>query len=120
MIIIAILVMLIRMFSYALVPITSVALIMGAFQGISFSFFLVGVVDFIHKQLPEGRDATAQSLIWGMFFGIGHTVGNLLAGYLKDSIGMIGVMYFFAWITLLVLVFSLFYFYLNRIFRWAK
>lgn len=119
-ILLAMLVMLIRMFSYALVPLPSVALTMGAFQGISFSFFLVGVVDFIHKQLPEGRDATAQSLIWALFFGVGHTVGNILTGYLKDTIGMIGVMYYFAWIAVMVLVFSIFYFYSNRIFRRAK
>jgi PPP family 3-phenylpropionic acid transporter len=113
-ILISMVVMVMRMFFYGLVPVTSVALFMGAFQGISLSFFLVGVVDYIHRQLPEGRDATAQSLIWGLYFGIGHTIGNLLTGHFKDSIGMIGVMYYFAWFALLIFILSSLYFFFRR------
>jgi PPP family 3-phenylpropionic acid transporter len=113
-IIIAMIVMVMRMFFYGLVPVISLALIMGVFQGVTLSFFLVGVVDYIHKQLPDGRDATAQSLIWGLYFGIGHTIGNLLTGYLKDLVGMIDVMNYFAWLALLVLIFSGLYFIYSR------
>jgi PPP family 3-phenylpropionic acid transporter len=109
-IIISMLVMVIRMFLYGLLPVTSLALILGILQGITLSFFLVGVVDYIHKQLPDGRDATAQSLIWGLYFGIGHTVGNVLTGYLKDLIGMIGVMFYFAWLALFVMLLSAIFF----------
>jgi MFS transporter, PPP family, 3-phenylpropionic acid transporter len=113
-ILISMAVMVLRMFIYGFLPLTALALIMGVFQGITLSFFLVGVVDYIHRQLPDGRDATAQSLIWGLYFGIGHTVGNLLTGYLKDTVGMIGVMHYFAWLALLVLLLSGFYFALRE------
>jgi MFS family permease len=115
-IIVSMIAMVIRMFLYGLIPVVAIALMLGIFQGITLSFFLVGVVDFIHKQLPDGRDATAQSLIWGLYFGIGHTVGNLITGYLKDMVGMIDVMYYFAWIALSVLIFSVVFFYSRKIF----
>ena len=109
-ILLSMLVMVIRMFVYGAASLIPLALIMGFFQGITLSFFLVGVVDFIHKQLPDGRDATAQSLIWGLYFGIGHMAGNLLTGYFRDSIGMMGVMHYFAWFALVVFLFTGFYF----------
>lgn len=115
-IIISMIVMVIRMFLYGLIPYVSLALILGIFQGITLSFFLVGVVDYIHKQLPDGRDATAQSLIWGLYFGMGHTAGNLLTGFLKDHIGMISVMYYFALIGFAVLIFSIFFFFSRKVF----
>jgi MFS family permease len=102
------------MFSYGLIPVASLSLILGLLQGITLSFFLVGVVDYIHKQLPDGRDATAQSLIWGLYFGIGHTIGNLLTGYLKDIVGMIRVMYYFAWMALFVLILTVIFFSLRK------
>jgi oligosaccharide:H+ symporter len=112
-ILLSILVMVFRMFAYGMKPNIILALFIGAFQGISLSFFLVGVVEYIHSQLPHGRDATAQSLIWGLYFGVGHTFGNLITGYLKDLLGMQGVMATFAWGTLLVFLLSASYFYMT-------
>jgi MFS transporter, PPP family, 3-phenylpropionic acid transporter len=103
-IIISMIVMLLRLFVYALFPDITTGIIMGALQGITLSFFLVGVVDFLHKQLPAGRHATAQSILWGLYFGLGHTAGNLIIGILKDTNGMIGVMHIFAYFTLAILV----------------
>ena len=60
---IAIFTMLVRFVIYGLFPTPVVGLIVGTMQGITLPFFLVGIVDFLHKLLP-GRHATAQSLIW--------------------------------------------------------
>jgi MFS transporter, PPP family, 3-phenylpropionic acid transporter len=103
-IVISMLVMVIRLFVYALFPNITVGLLMGVLQGITLSFFLVGVVDFLHKQLPKGRHATAQSIIWALYFGLGNMTGNLVIGILKDSVGMVEVMSIFAYLTLLVLL----------------
>jgi MFS transporter, PPP family, 3-phenylpropionic acid transporter len=103
-IVISMLVMVIRLFMYAIYPSITVALIMGAFQGITLSFFLVGVVDFLHRHLPKSRHATAQSILWGLYFGIGQTVGNLTIGFLKDMQSMVGVMLIFAFLTLTILI----------------
>lgn len=103
-------IMTVRMFLYGLTSDVTIALLLGTLQGISLPFFLVGVVDFIHRQFPDGRDATAQSLIWGLYFGIGHTAGNFLTGILADEHGMQGVMYIFAWFTVILLVFTWVYF----------
>jgi PPP family 3-phenylpropionic acid transporter len=103
-IVLSMFVMVIRLFMYALIPNITIGLLMGALQGITLSFFLVGVVDFLHKQLPAGRHATAQSILWALYFGLGNMVGNLVIGILKDSTGMVGVMHIFAFFTLSILL----------------
>jgi PPP family 3-phenylpropionic acid transporter len=101
-------VMAVRLFVYALFPSITVGLMMGALQGITLSFFLVGVVEFLHRHLPAGRHATAQSIIWALYFGIGNMTGNLVIGILKDSKGMVGVMQLFAFFTLVILLITSF------------
>jgi oligosaccharide:H+ symporter len=103
-IIISLVVMVIRLFLYAVFPNITLAILMGVLQGITLSFFLVGAVEFLHKHLPKSRHATAQSLLWGLYFGIGQTTGNLLIGVFKDVHGMVGVMNIFAWFTLALLI----------------
>ena len=106
-------VMIIRLLAYALIPSIPVALGVCALQGITLSFFLVGAVDYLHSQLPKSRHATAQSLLWGLFFGIGHTVGNLLIGIIKDMKGMVGVMGIFMVFTCCIFLFTTFDFVLQ-------
>ncbi len=103
-IVLSLIVMVIRLFVYALCPNITIALVMGVLQGITLSFFLVGVVDFLQKHLPRSRHATVQSILWGLYFGIGQTVGNLLIGVLKDIQSMVGVMLIFAFLTLAILI----------------
>ncbi|MBN1117288.1 MAG: MFS transporter [Bacteroidales bacterium] len=114
-IIIAMIAMLIRFMFYGLVPNIGLALIVGAVQGISLSFFLVGAVGFMQNIMAEGRHATAQSLIWGTMFGIGQMIGNLFIGSLLDSTGMVGIMKIFIIISFACLVFGLFYFKIYNI-----
>jgi PPP family 3-phenylpropionic acid transporter len=112
-IIISLIVMVIRMFLYGLFPSLALGLLLGILQGITLSFFLVGVVEYIHELLPAGRYAIAQSIIWGFYFGMGQTVGNLLIGYLKDITGMINVMWIFGILNFFVLVTIVVYFYIS-------
>ncbi len=107
-------VMVIRLFIYGIIPDIFIALLTGVLQGVTLSFFLVGVVDYINKQLPDGREATALSLIWGLYFGMGHTFGNLITGILKDHAGMVGVMKYFNIFVLCLFLLTLIYF------RWQK
>jgi MFS family permease len=109
-IVIAMITMLIRFVIYGLLPNVYLALAVGALQGISLAFFLVGAVAFIPKLMPQGRYATAQSFIWGGYIGIGQMIGNLFIGFLLDNTGMIGVMNIFIWVALICLLFSLLYF----------
>jgi MFS family permease len=113
-ILVAISIMLIRFVLYGFIPNTYLALAVGALQGISLAFFLVGVVDYLHKLLPPGRHAIAQSLIWGLYIGLGLTSGNLLIGGLLDSIGMVGVMKVFIPVTFACLVYGWWYFKWER------
>ena len=113
-IIISIAFMIVRLFLYGIINNITIALLLGIIQGITLSFFLVGAVEFIHRLLPDGRHATAQSFIWGLYFGVGATFGNLSIGFLKDSEGMPGVMKIFAFITCGVLLITILYFYLSR------
>jgi PPP family 3-phenylpropionic acid transporter len=107
-------VMTIRLVLYGLFPSITTGLLLGILQGITLSFFLVGAVDYIYQLLPAGRHAIAQSFIWGMYFGLGHTIGNLCIGVLKDLHGMISVMKIFAVLSLLVLLVTSLYFIWRR------
>ncbi|UCH15768.1 MAG: MFS transporter [Bacteroidales bacterium] len=112
-IIISLIVMVIRMFLYGLFPSVPLGLLLGILQGITLSFFLVGVVEYIHHLLPAGRFAIAQSIIWGFYFGMGQTIGNLIIGYLKDITGMVNVMWIFGILTFSVLIAIVVHFYLR-------
>lgn len=113
-ILISIAFMAIRLLLYGIITNVFVALLLGALQGITLSFFLVGAVEFMYRLLPEGRHATAQSFIWGLYFGLGSTIGNLVIGFLKDTKGMPEVMKIFAYISFGVFIITVLYFYLNR------
>jgi MFS transporter, PPP family, 3-phenylpropionic acid transporter len=106
-ILISMFIMTVRYFIYAWFPEITPALMVSALQGITFSFLLVGVVDYLHKQLPPSRHATTQSLLWGLYFGLGHTVGNFIIGIIKDISGMVGVMQVFFFITLGIFIITL-------------
>ncbi len=105
----AICVMLIRLLIYGFFPKPIIGLITGGLQGITLSFFLVGAVDYLQQLLPE-RHATAQSLIWGLYVGLGQTAGNLFIGGLIDNTGMVGVMKISAILAFICLIYAWWYF----------
>lgn len=108
--IIAMATMTIRYFVLGYFPNINLALSIGLLQGVSFAFFLVAAVNIIEKLMPEGQHATAQSIIWGSYIGIGQTLGNLLIGPILDSTGMLGVMKIAAYVSIACVLAALFYF----------
>ena len=106
--------MVVRMFLYGFIPSVPLGLALGVLQGTTLSFFLVGVVDYIHRLLPKGKYALAQSIIWGVYIGFGQTVGNVVIGFMKDLVGMVTVMWVFGILAFVVLIATSIYFYLYR------
>lgn len=113
-ILIAMFTMFLRFIVYGLFPTVPIALAVGALQGISLAFFLVGVVDYLQKIIPPGQHAKAQSFIWGGYVGIGQMVGNLIIGYMIDLSGMVYVMKIFIGISALCLLITVIYFRTKR------
>ncbi len=111
---IAMITMFIRLAIYGIFPDIYISLAVGAMQGISLAFFLVGAVDFLQKLMPKGHHATAQSFIWGGYVGIGQMAGNLTIGILIDESDMVRVMQIFSWIAFLCILATLFYFGMIR------
>lgn len=102
-IIISMISLFVRYAIYTFFPFVTSGLVLCILHGITFSFLMVGVVNYLHRKMP-GRHATAQSLLWVFYFGLGHTAGNLIIGILKDIVGMQGVMFVFTFVTFTILV----------------
>lgn len=109
--ILSMLIMFLRLLLYGISNNIYIGIILGILQGFTLSFFLIPVVDYINKLLPNGYHATAQTIIWGCYFGIGNTLGNLLTGVIKDIKGMHGVMIDASILTFFVLIITILYFY---------
>jgi PPP family 3-phenylpropionic acid transporter len=112
-ILISLFVMVIRMLLYGIFPSVGLGLALSVLQGMTLSFLLVGLVEYIHRLLPQGQYALTQSIIWGIYFGIGQTIGNLVIGYLKDLAGMANVMWIFGILTFIILITMGIHFYLS-------
>lgn len=110
LILLAIVSMVIRYLVYGLFPDVNVALATGLLQGVSLAFFLVGAVEFLKKLVPEDQHATAQSILWGGYIGLGQTVGALSIGFLIDHTGMVGVMRIAVGLAILCLLLTVYYF----------
>lgn len=102
--------MIVRYLIYGFFPDVNVALLTGLLQGVSLAFFLVGAVEYIKNLMPAGQHATAQSILWGSYVGIGQTLGNLVIGFLIDRNGMIGVMQISAGIAVFSMLLTVLYF----------
>ena len=102
--------MVIRYFLFGYFPNIELALVIGLLQGVSFAFFLVAAVSIIEKLIPGGQFATAQSIIWGFYIGIGQTLGNFIIGLFMDASGMVGVMKLWVYVSFGCLLVALVYF----------
>ncbi len=100
----------IRYFVLGYFPFVNLALAIGLLQGVSFAFFLVAAVSIIEKLMPEGQHATAQSVIWGSYIGIGQTLGNLFIGAMLSSTNVVGVMQISVYVSLACLLATILYF----------
>ncbi len=88
----SIIVAVVRLALYGFISNPLIAIWIGVLQGVTLSFFLVSVVEYVHNRVSAQWRSTAQSLIWCFHFGIGFSVGNVIVGYFKDQIQMQGVM----------------------------
>ena len=72
--------------------------------------FLVGVVEYIQQRTPDHLRTTGQALMWAFHLGAGVSLGNLLLGFLRDSIGMGNAMLVHGALALLILLLSALFF----------
>ncbi len=82
----------VRMLLYSAVSNPLLALFIGMGQGLSFSLFWVGAIEYIHDLVPPQWGSTTQSLLWAFHLGAGVTLGNVIIGRLSDLISMQTVM----------------------------
>ena len=99
-----------RMLVYSIVSDPVIAVIVGIAQGVTFSLFWVGVVEYMHGLIPSEWRSTGQSLLWAFHLGAGVTIGNVCIGRLSDLYAMQRVMLMAAGVTALVLGLTALYF----------
>jgi PPP family 3-phenylpropionic acid transporter len=88
--IIAFLMMAARALLYSLISQPEPAVAVQLLHG-SFSLFLVASVEYVNRLVPAKWRATGQSLFWAAHMGAGAILGNSLAGFLYDQIGVQGM-----------------------------
>ena len=94
----------IRMILYGFIKVPEVAIFVSLLHGVTIAFFLVGVVEYVQLRTPDHLRTTGQALIYAFHFGAGVTLGNLLLGYLRDSVGMLKAMHIHGGIALIILM----------------
>jgi PPP family 3-phenylpropionic acid transporter len=57
-------------------------------HALTFASFYLGAMDHLEQGTPAVLRTTGQGLFSAVTFGVGHTVGNLLAGWLFEPLGM--------------------------------
>jgi PPP family 3-phenylpropionic acid transporter len=57
-------------------------------HALTFASFYLGAMDYLEQRTPAALRTTGQGLFSAVTFGVGHTVGNLLAGWLFEPLGM--------------------------------
>jgi PPP family 3-phenylpropionic acid transporter len=73
-----------RVFTYAFVSNPRIAIWIELSNGISWTLFWIGAVEYVNQLVkPEWR-GTGQTLLYGSCFGAGTLVGNLLCGFFLD------------------------------------
>ncbi|MBE0653206.1 MAG: MFS transporter [Bacteroidales bacterium] len=110
----------IRMILYGFITVPELAIPVSLLHGITIAFFLVGVVEYVQLRTPDHLRTTGQALIYAFHFGAGVTFGNLLLGYLRDSIGMLNAMHLHAGLALLILIAGALFFEVRLSSSWRK
>ena len=110
----------IRMILYGFITVPELAIPVSLLHGITIAFFLVGVVEYVQLRTPDHLRTTGQALIYAFHFGAGVTFGNLLLGYLRDSIGMLNAMHLHAGLALLILLAGAVFFGVRLSSSWRK
>ncbi|HJP14860.1 MAG TPA: MFS transporter, partial [Nitrospinota bacterium] len=72
-----------------------------ALHGLTFGIYHVGAIQFVDQMSGKAIKNTGQALYNAATFGLGSTVGVLLAGWLLPSLGFIVLMHLSAILALI-------------------
>ena len=92
----------IRCALYSAVSVPWGALAVQLMQFVSFPFILVAGVSFVVENATAGMGATAQSIFWSSFSGIGYVAGGFFGGVLLQYIGVQGMFLTFGMVIFVV------------------
>jgi PPP family 3-phenylpropionic acid transporter len=74
-----------RILGYTQITNPYIAICFDSSNGICYSLFLVGAVEYLNEIVPHKLRATGQSLIWAAYSGAGLIAGNLITGYIYQE-----------------------------------
>ena len=99
----------VRMFAYSQTNNPWLAIAIGASHGIGLGLFLVSVVAYLHRFIPDKLRSTGQSFVFAFYFGAGMSAGNLFSGWLDNLIRMQHTMLVQSLLSLLLFAFAAIY-----------
>ncbi|NLJ86431.1 MAG: MFS transporter [Firmicutes bacterium] len=76
-----------RLILYSLAATPWMALMPQLLHGACWAFFVTAAVNYVNEQVPSELRSTGQTLFTAVFWGLGATTGNALAGFMFDRIG---------------------------------
>ncbi|MFQ6792346.1 MAG: MFS transporter [Thomasclavelia sp.] len=83
-----------RNFTICLAPNLFVLVIGILFQGISYGLFTATIAYYVSDYLDERDQIMGQTLIAVMTTGLGSTIGNVIGGFLQDTLGLSSMLLF--------------------------
>jgi len=86
------------------------AIPVGLLHGLTFALFWAASIQFMQSIIPHNLRGTGQALLWAFHLGGGVTIGNVLMGYLYESLGMRMVMKLNSFYAIIMLVCFFVYF----------
>lgn len=87
-VIIAIVATTIRLFLYTLNSNPNLVFLIEMMNGMTWTLLWISSVEFINGIIPAKWRTTGQSLLWAVYFGAGAISGNILSGWLYESMSM--------------------------------
>ena len=93
----------IRLFSYSLLTAPWPVLIIQLLHGPTFSAIWVAGVSYADKIAPSGLGATAQGIFAGVLLGLGSGIGAVLGGRIYENLGAVAMFQVFSLLALAAL-----------------
>lgn len=93
----------VRMIAYGFSNNPWFSICVGALHGITLGLFWAAAIGYVHGLVPKGQNSTGQ-MVFNTFLAIGTCLGNLLAGFMKDTISLQNGMRINAMLILILLI----------------